>query len=268
MGKTYHPYHLVNPSPWPLSISIALLGVTVGAVMYFHSFSKGINLLLSCLLFVVILASFWWRDIIREGTYLINHTTEVLAGLRLGFILFIVSEIMFFFSFFWAYFHSALSPNIEIGSQWPPYGLEIIGLKLPIVNTLILLTSGATITVAHLTLLQGFKQETIEALLVTIVLALVFTGIQIFEYSHAPFSFSDGVYGSVFYILTGFHGLHVLIGTIFILVQLVRVIREQITPASHLGFEASAWYWHFVDVVWLLLFVIVYVFSSSILNFI
>jgi cytochrome c oxidase subunit 3 len=266
MGKNYHPYHLVNPSPWPISVSAALLGVTIGAVMFFHAFTRGIYLLLFSLVLVAILSSFWWRDLIREGTYLKNHTKEVLAGLRLGFILFIVSEVMFFFSFFWAYFHSSLSPNIEIGSQWPPFALEVISLKLPIVNTLILLTSGATITVAHLAIIRSKKQQAIEALLVTILLALIFTAIQVYEYRNAPFSFSDGVYGSVFYILTGFHGLHVLIGTIFIIVQLVRVIREHLRPDSHLGFEAAAWYWHFVDVVWLLLFIIVYVYGSNVIG--
>jgi heme/copper-type cytochrome/quinol oxidase subunit 3 len=173
---------------------------------------------------------------------------------------------MFFFSFFWAYFHSSLSPNIEIGSQWPPYGLNVISLKLPIVNTIILLSSGATITLAHLNLIRGNKQETIEAMLVTLVLAIIFTGIQVYEYSNAPFSFSDGVYGSVFYILTGFHGLHVIIGTIFIFIQLIRIIKNHFTKTEHLGFEAASWYWHFVDVVRLLLFVIVYVYGSKLLQ--
>jgi len=260
-----HPFHLVNPSPWPISVSAALLGLTIGSAMYFHSFNKGIYLVVISFIFVALLAGFWWRDLIREGTYLRNHTLEVLAGLRLGFILFIVSEVMFFFSFFWAYFHSSLSPNIEIGSQWPPYALEVIGLTLPIVNTVILLTSGATITVAHLAILRGKKQVAIEALIVTLVLALIFTAIQAYEYRHAPFSFSDGIYGSVFYMLTGFHGIHVIIGTIFIFVQFIRLTKDHMLKNSHLGFEASAWYWHFVDVVWLLLFLIVYAYGGNVL---
>lgn len=264
--KNRHPYHLVNPSPWPLSVSISLLGVTIGAAMFFHSFQKGLHLLLFSLVLLAFLTTFWWRDLVREGTYLTNHTKAVSAGLRLGFLLFIVSEVMFFFSFFWAYFHSSLSPNIEIGSQWPPYGLNVISLKLPIVNTIILLSSGATITLAHLNLIRGNKQETIDAMLVTLLLAVVFTIIQVYEYSHAPFSFSDGVYGSVFYILTGFHGLHVIIGTIFIFVQFIRIIKNHFTKTEHLGFEAASWYWHSVDVVWLLLFVIVYVYGSRFLT--
>jgi len=260
-----HPYHLVNPSPWPISVSAALLGLTIGGVMFFHSFIYGINIIYFSFIMLATLAGFWWRDLIREGTYLRNHTKEVLSGLRLGFILFIVSEVMFFFSFFWAYFHSSLSPNIEIGSQWPPYALEVIGLSLPIVDTIILLTSGATITVAHLAIIRQKKQIAIDSMIATIVLALVFTAIQAYEYCHAPFSISDGVYGSVFYMLTGFHGIHVIIGTIFITVQFFRLIKDHLLPNSHLGFEASAWYWHFVDVVWLLLFVIVYAYGSNLL---
>jgi len=261
-----HQFHLVNPSPWPISVSVVLLSLTISAVMFFHSFTFGIYLLNFSLVLLCILTGFWWRDLIREGTYLKNHTSKVLAGLRLGFILFIVSEVMFFFSFFWAYFHSSLSPNIEIGSQWPPYALEVISLKLPIVNTLILLTSGATITCAHLAIIRNKKEIAIESLLVTVILALIFTAIQVYEYRNAPFSISDGVYGTVFYLLTGFHGLHVIIGTTFIIVQLIREIKEHFTPNSHLGFEAAAWYWHFVDVVWLLLFIIVYVFGSDLLS--
>jgi cytochrome c oxidase subunit 3 len=235
-----HPFHLVSPSPWPLLVSVNLLGLTLGAVLFFHSFPLGLYLLSFSFVFIACLAAFWWRDLIREGTYMAYHTKEVISGLRLGFILFIVSEVMFFFSFFWAYFHSSLSPNIEIGSQWPPFGLEVMSLKLPIVNTIILLSSGATITVAHISLLLNKKEEAIEALLVTLALALLFLGIQKYEYSHAPFSISDGIFGSVFYMLTGFHGLHVLIGTIFIFVQLVRVIKDHFTPNNHLGFETSA----------------------------
>jgi len=258
-----HPFHLVNPSPWPISVSASLLGLTIGGVLFFHNFVNGLNLIFFSFLMVCLLAGFWWRDVIREGTYLRFHSYSVLVGLRLGFILFIVSEIMFFFSFFWAYFHSSLSPNVEIGSQWPPYSLEVIGLSLPVVNTIILLTSGATITLAHLAILRKNKTIAIEAMISTIVLALIFTGIQGYEYCNSPFSISDGVYGSVFFMLTGFHGLHVFIGTIFILVQFFRLIKDQLLPESHLGFEASAWYWHFVDVVWLLLFVIVYAHGSN-----
>jgi len=240
--------------------------MAIGGVMIFHSFSKGIYIFLFSFVLVVLLASLWWRDLIREGTYLKNHTKAVLSGLRLGFILFIVSEVMFFFSFFWAYFHSSLSPNIEIGSQWPPYGFDVISLKLPAVNTLILLSSGCTITLCHIYLIQGNKERAIEALLVTLLLALIFSAIQVYEYSNAPFSISDGIYGSVFYILTGFHGLHVIIGTIFISIQLIRIIKNQLKTPNLMGFDFSAWYWHFVDIIWLGLFVIVYIYGGNIIH--
>jgi len=230
--------------------------------MYFHGYNNALHTLALGFLLLIALFSCWCRDIIREGTYLRYHTREVLTGLRLGFILFILSEVMFFFSFFWAYFHSSLSPSIQIGSQWPPYSLSVIGLTLPVVNTVILLTSGAAITVAHMAILRSNKVIAAEAMIATVVLALIFTGIQAYEYMHAPFSISDGVYGSVFYMLTGFHGLHVIIGTIFIIVQFVRLTKDHFLPHSHLGFEASAWYWHFVDVVWLMLFIIVYAYGS------
>jgi len=174
-------------------------------------------------------------------------------------------KLCFFFSFFWAYFHSSLSPNPEIGSLWPPYALQVIGLSLPIVNTIILLTSGATITLAHLAILRTNKIIAIEAMISTIVLAVIFTAIQGYEYVNAPFSISDGIYGSVFFMLTGFHGLHVIIGTIFITIQFIRLLKDHLLPESHLGFEASAWYWHFVDVVWLLLFIIVYAHGSNLI---
>jgi cytochrome c oxidase subunit 3 len=257
-----HPFHLVNPSPGLSTVSTSLLGLTIGSVMFFHGYSLGIFLITFSFILLATLAGFWWRDLIREGTYLRYHTRAVLSGLRLGFILFIVSEVMFFFSFFWAYFHSSLSPNIEIGSQWPPYALTVIGLTLPIVNTVILLSSGASITVAHLAILRSNKPLAIDAMLATVLFALIFTAIQAYEYRHAPFSISDGIYGSVFYMLTGFHGIHVIIGTIFIIIQFVRLTKDHFRPNSHLGFEASAWYWHFVDVVWLLLFIIVYAYGS------
>jgi cytochrome c oxidase subunit 3 len=257
-----HTFHLVNPSPWPLTVSAALLGVTVGGVLFFHEYTLGFYLLVFSLALVLVLASFWWRDVFREGIYLKHHTFKVVASLRLGFILFIVSEIMFFFSFFWAYLHNFLSPAIEIGSQWPPFDLETISIKLPLVNTITLLSSGATATLAHIHLINNKKQPAIEALIVTVILASIFTAIQVFEYCHAPFSFSDGIYGSVFYILTGFHGIHVLIGTIFIVIQTIRLIKNHFKADSHLGFEMSLWYWHFVDVIWLLLFVLVYIYGG------
>lgn len=254
-----HPYHLVDPSPWPLVASIGALATTLGGVMYMHSFSGGGTLLSLGLLLVLYTMFVWWRDVIREATYLGYHTKMVQLGLRYGMILFIASEVMFFVAFFWAFFHSSLAPTIEIGAVWPPKGIEAIGpWEIPFLNTLILLSSGAAVTWAHHAILAGSQKQAIYGLVATIVLAVIFTGLQAMEYIEAPFTISDGIYGSTFYLATGFHGFHVIIGTIFLIVCCVRQFMGHFTPKHHFGFEAAAWYWHFVDVVWLFLFVSIY----------
>jgi cytochrome c oxidase subunit 3 len=201
----------------------------------------------------------WWRDVIIEGTFEGHHTQAVQKGLRLGVILFIASEVMFFFSFFWAFFHSSLAPTPEIGSVWPPLGIETIDAwGIPLLNTIILLTSGATITWAHHAIIVGSRQNILYSLILTISLAIFFTFIQAFEYIESSFTISDSVYGTTFFLLTGFHGIHVIVGTIFIIVGTFRTIKHHFTKQNHFGFEAAAWYWHFVDVVWLFLFIVVY----------
>jgi len=201
----------------------------------------------------------WWRDIVREGTMEGQHTSMVQLGRRSGMLLFIVSEVRFFFAFFWAFFWAALAPTPEIGSVWPPRGIEVLNAwEVPFLNTLILLTSGASVTWAHHGRVSGNREEAVKALRRTVGLAVAFTGLQGFEYVNASFTISDSVYGSSFYMATGFHGFHVCIGTRFLRVCLVRVYKHQRTKEHHFGFEAAAWYWHFVDVVWLFLFVAVY----------
>ncbi len=256
-----HPFHIVSVSPWPLFISVSILTTMLGLVLFF----KGIVDQMSLIMFftgffsIILVSVQWWRDVIREALFEGAHTQKVQRGLKLGFILFVISEIMLFFSFFWAFFHASLSPNIEIGCVWPPVGLFVLNpWKIPFVNTLVLLLSGATITWAHQLLAVGNYRQTISALIITINLALFFTGLQIYEYLNAPFDISDGIYGSVFFMLTGLHGLHVIVGTLFILVCLLRHIYKHFTRTHHLGFEAAIWYWHFVDVVWLFLFIFVY----------
>jgi heme/copper-type cytochrome/quinol oxidase subunit 3 len=183
----------------------------------------------------------------------------VQAGMRMGMILFIASEVMFFFGFFWAFFHAALVPVQEIGCVWPPQGIEVFNAwEVPFLNTVILLTSGATCTWAHHAIVAGDRQSAILALVFTLVLAVLFTGFQVYEYQHASFTMSDGIYGSCFFMATGFHGFHVQIGTLFLFICLIRLCRHHFTREHHFGFEAAAWYWHFVDVVWLFLFVAVY----------
>ncbi len=230
-----------------------------GSVMYFHSFKNGGFVMLLGLILVISTMIIWWRDVIREATFEGHHTKAVQVGLRYGMILFIVSEVMFFFAFFWAYFHSSLAPTVEIGSIWPPEAIHPFNpWEVPLLNTIILLSSGATVTWAHHAITTGLRFQAIYALILTIFLAVIFTALQAFEYNEAAFNISDGIYGSSFYLATGFHGFHVIIGTLFLTVCLFRVIKYHFTKTHHFGFEAAAWYWHFVDVVWLFLFVAIY----------
>ena len=254
-----HPFHLVDPSPWPIVSATGAFAATFGGVMFFHSYQGGI-FLLNLGLFIIVFGMFvWWRDVIREGTFEGQHTKQVEIGLRMGMILFIVSEIMFFFAFFWAFFYSSVNPAPEIGAIWPPKGIACFSpWEVPFLNTLILLSSGAPVTVCHNSLITGDRKLAIYSLIVTIILAITFTGFQVFEYIHASFNISDSIYGSCFYMATGFHGFHVFIGTCFLTVCLYRIYSYHFTRENHFGFEAAAWYWHFVDVVWLFLFVAVY----------
>jgi len=260
-----HPYHLVDPSPWPLVPSISCLVTAIGAAMFMHSFQNGFTIL-GLGIFMVISSMFvWWRDVIREATFTGYHTKTVQLGLRLGMILFITSEVTFFFAFFWAFFHASLSPAIEIGSIWPPVSINTFDpWGVPLLNTLVLLLSGATVTWAHHEILAGRKEQAKIGLALTLLLALTFTGFQVSEYTEASFNISDGVYGSTSFMATGSHGSHVTIGTIFSTVRFFRLSKNHFAKVHHLGFEAAAWYWHFVDVVWLFLFVTIYWWGNSI----
>jgi len=250
---------MVSRSPWPIVISLAALNTAIGAAMYMHRYKYGLILLIFGLIHVALIMGLWWRDVVREGTFEGTHTKAVQSGLKIGFILFIVSEVMFFFGFFWAFFHSSLSPAIEIGCIWPPEGIVPFNpLGIPLINTLVLLLSGATITVTHIGLVSGNFWLAINYFARTIILALLFTQLQLEEYILAPFAISDGIYGSVFYMITGLHGFHVIIGTIFMAVCFVRLYNSHFTTTHHLGFEFSAWYWHFVDVVWLFVYTFIY----------
>jgi cytochrome c oxidase subunit 3 len=257
--KIQHPFHLVDASPWPFVISFGLFFLTFGFVMYLHGYDGSSILTLTGFLIVALTMYTWFRDIVREAVYEGNHTKQVQMGLRKGVLLFIGTELSFFISFFWAFFHSALAPTPEIGSLWPPLGIETVNAwGIPLLNTIILLSSGATITWAHYSIVYGDRKNAILSLVLTISLAFIFTLIQGYEYIESNFTISDGIYGSTFYLLTGFHGFHVIVGTIFILVSTIRLINHHFTKQHHFGFEAAAWYWHFVDVVWLFLFVSVY----------
>nr|YP_010710254.1 cytochrome c oxidase subunit III [Dyscolus arauzae]WCS91695.1 cytochrome c oxidase subunit 3 [Dyscolus arauzae] len=256
-----HPYHLVDYSPWPLTGALGAMMMVSGLVKWFHQYNM--NLLMIGLLVTILTMIQWWRDITRESTFQGLHTYVVTMGLRWGMILFITSEVFFFLSFFWGFFHSSLSPAIELGNMWPPMGIETFNpLQIPLLNTLILLTSGITVTWAHHSLMENNYNQSLQGLLFTVVLGIYFTILQAFEYIESPFTIADSVYGSTFFMATGFHGLHVIIGTTFLLVCLIRHYYNHFSSIHHFGFEAAAWYWHFVDVVWLFLYISIYWWGS------
>ncbi|ESR24935.1 cytochrome c oxidase subunit 3 [Lutibaculum baratangense] len=265
----HHDYHLVDPSPWPIIGALAALVITTGGVLFMHGMGPWL-LILGALMVVFTMIS-WWRDVVREAEHGGYHTPVVQLHHRYGMILFIASEVMFFVAWFWAYFDASLFPHEAIqysrvealGGVWPPEGIETFDpWHLPLINTLILLTSGTTVTWAHHALLHNDRNGLKWGLILTIALGLIFTSVQAYEYSHAAFDFGGNIYGATFYMATGFHGAHVIIGTIFLIVCLIRALKGHFTPTHHFGFEAAAWYWHFVDVVWLFLFASIYVWGA------
>nr|YP_010947030.1 cytochrome c oxidase subunit III [Eupolyphaga hanae]WGO57826.1 cytochrome c oxidase subunit III [Eupolyphaga hanae] len=256
-----HPFHLVDKSPWPITGALGALTTMMGMIKWFHMYNQ--ELMLMGMMIMILTMIQWWRDITREGTYQGLHTKMVMKGLRWGMILFIISEIFFFISFFWAFFHSSLSPIIDIGSAWPPMGISPFNpLQIPLLNTAILLASGVTVTWAHHGLLENNYKQTYQGLSFTIILGLYFTLLQAYEYIEASFTIADSIYGSTFFVATGFHGLHVIIGTTFLFMCLLRHLVLHFSSNHHFGFEAAAWYWHFVDVVWLFLYVSIYWWGS------
>lgn len=258
-----HPFHLVSPSPWPFYTSSSLFVLAGCTALSMHNFFNGYITLTVGLILVVSSMAFWFRDIVSESTFLGDHTLAVQKGLNLGVILFIVSEALFFMAIFWAFFHSALTPTVELGAQWPPLGIEPVNpFELPLLNTVLLLSSGATITYAHHSLIKGDRVGALYGSVATVALALVFTVFQWVEYSVSSFTISDGAFGSCFYFSTGFHGFHVIIGTIFLGVALWRIFAYHLTDNHHVGFEGGLLYWHFVDFVWLVLFISIYYWGS------
>ena len=255
-----HPYHLVDPSPWPILGSFAGGALVLGIILLAH---YGIHWMLYLgIAGVLATMFFWWRDVLIESKTPGMHTPVVRIGLRYGMTLFIASEVMFFVAFFWAYFHFALYPQHVSGAavaMWPPQGvLTFDPFGLPFLNTMILLLSGCTVTWAHHSLIHGDRKGLIAGLAITVLLGISFSTFQAIEYAEAPFAFTGGVYPSTFFLATGFHGFHVFVGTCFLAVCLIRASRGSFTPHQHFGFEAAAWYWHFVDVVWLFLFTFIY----------
>ncbi len=285
-----HDYHLVDPSAWPIVGSLGAFVTAVGAIAYFQTlkgapplFGLGIFgglaiggvhipvvLILGAVLLIYTFIG-WWRDVVKESVVRADHTPVVKLGLRYGMILFIASEVMFFVAWFWAYFNSALYPHSVRLTTWPPEAIANPNLPepisiltfdpwgLPLLNTLILLTSGTTVTWAHHAIQTGNQKGAVNGLALTILLGMLFTCVQAYEYMHAAFPFAGNIYGATFFMATGFHGFHVIVGTIFLIVCWFRARAGHFTPERHFGFEAAAWYWHFVDVVWLFLFASIYV---------
>ena len=263
-----HDYHLVDPSPWPIVGSVSAFIMAVGAITWMHHM---FGTLAPIIFFVGVIGvlytmASWWVDVIREAQYKGDHTRVVQISHRYGMILFIASEVMFFVAWFWAWFNASLFPSAadSVGGVWPPHGMHVLDpFGFPLLNTLILLCSGCTVTWAHHALINGHRDGLIKGLWLTIALGILFTSIQAYEYSHAPFGFKDNIYTSAFFMATGFHGFHVIIGTTFLIVCLVRAWAGHFKPDHHFGFEAAAWYWHFVDVVWLFLFTCIYWWGAS-----
>ena len=256
-----HPYHLVDPSPWPILGAIGGGILALGTVLYMHDITAWLIPIGTILVLVTMYV--WWRDVVREADVEGHHTPIVQLGLRYGMLMFIGSEVMFFAAFFWAYFDAALFPKEAVEFTWPPPSVEVFDpFGVPFLNTLILLLSGCTVTWAHHALREGDQRNLVRGLLLTVLLGLMFPGFQVYEYAYASFGFRDGIYSSTFYMATGFHGFHVIIGTCFLAVCLFRAMAGHFKPDHHFGFEAAAWYWHFVDVVWLFLFCCIYWWGS------
>jgi cytochrome c oxidase subunit 3 len=264
-GKT-HDYHILPPDLVPLMTTIGAFTFTSGMVLFMHDMAGG-HVVPWAGLALLLAAMFSWFNKIVNEAHAGDHTPVVQLHQRYGMILFIASEVMFFVGWFWAFFDFSLFPSTlvkEIGGQWPPKGMEAVldAFDLPLLNTVILLLSGTTVTWAHHSLIHGDRDGLKKGLWLTIILGVLFSSLQAFEYAHAPFPFGQNTYGSAFYMATGFHGFHVIVGTIFLAVCLARSYRGDFTPKQHFGFEAAAWYWHFVDVVWLFLFVCIYVWGN------
>ncbi|MBR0552493.1 cytochrome c oxidase subunit 3 [Stakelama marina] len=279
-GAKNHDYHILPPSAWPLMGSMSALVMASGGIMWMHSAANAPIVFFLGVIGVLSTMYFWWTDVIAEAKAG-DHTPVVSLHLRYGMILFIASEVMFFVGWFWAFFDFSLFPSAAdvIGGQWPPKGVEVLNpFEFPLLNTFILLLSGTTVTWAHHALIHnqrggekkglwgligvGDRDGLKKGLWLTIVLGILFSCIQAYEYIHAPFAFKGLNYGASFFMATGFHGFHVIIGTIFLIVCLIRAYRGDFTPRQHFGFEAAAWYWHFVDVVWLFLYVSIYVWGG------
>lgn len=251
-----HPFHIVEERPWPIYLGLVRFFLLISLVDFF--WFSSLQFLLNLFLWIWVL-KIWRRDIIRERVWGGFHSNEVEKGLKWGMGWFITSEVFFFLAFFWGFFHFRLVPRTELGDSWPPlFIIPIMPFSIPLLNTLLLLRSGLSLTWSHHGLISGNYFSRFFGLILTIFLGVYFTILQIFEYRERFFCFYDSLYGRIFFIATGFHGAHVLIGTTLLIIVLWRLKRGNFRNNHHIGMEISRWYWHFVDVVWLFLFCCIY----------
>nr|YP_010372200.1 cytochrome c oxidase subunit 3 [Ceratovacuna keduensis]UOX27598.1 cytochrome c oxidase subunit 3 [Ceratovacuna keduensis] len=257
MMKMNQPYFILNQSPWPILMSFNMFNLMISNIMMLN---MKINLFLMINMILILMISLlWWRDIIRESTFMGKHNFYMMNLIKFSMIMFIISEAFLFISFFWNFLHNSLSPAIELGLNWPPKNINFFNPTLiPLLNTIILLMSSFTVTLTHFYLLNNNKNQTIKFLYTTIILSMYFIILQMIEYKESTFTFSDSIFGSSFFMATGFHGLHVIIGTIFLMINLIRFHNMQISFIHHISFELASWYWHFVDIIWLFLYMTFY----------
>lgn len=258
MINKYHPFHIVTLRPWPIIASIVVWAATSSSAILIgnKNVSRKIQVIRAVL---ATISSIWWADTIKERKREGEHQNKVSKGLKIGIVIFITSEVMFFTRFFWSYFHRGVRPRLEVGQRWPPTGVNRFDpTNVPLLNTLVLISSGVTVTWAHHTILKNIYKKRIVGIAITCVLGAYFSFLQYIEYKQGEFSIRDSSYGTIFFIATGFHGIHVIVGTTFLIVSAINIIKKSISKGHHNSFEIAAWYWHFVDVVWLFLYLSVY----------
>nr|ANE20367.1 cytochrome c oxidase subunit III [Aphis glycines]AOR53750.1 cytochrome c oxidase subunit III [Aphis craccivora] len=257
MMKMNQPYFILNLSPWPILMALNTFNLMISNIMIMNFKFNSISLI--NFLMIIFISMLWWRDVIRESTFQGNHNFFIMNLIKFSMILFIISEMFLFISFFWNFLHNSLAPSIELGLNWPPKNITFFNpLLIPLLNTIILLTSSFTVTLTHFYLLNNSKKKTIIFMNLTIILSMYFLILQALEYNQATFTFSDSIFGSSFYMATGFHGLHVIIGTIFLMINLLRMLKLHFSFIHHISFELAAWYWHFIDIIWLFLYMTFY----------
>lgn len=256
--KKNFPFHIVTISPWPIIASINLINLILRTILWIYL--NNLILIIINLIILILVSLIWFRDIIRERTFQGIHSLLIISIIKFRIIIFIISELFFFISFFWTFFHNSISPSIEINFSWPPLIIKFFNpFEIPLLNSIILIISGFTVTLRHYNLLNNKSKSRILNLIFTIILGFYFNLIQIFEYYNSFFCINDRIFGSIFYLSTGFHGIHVLIGTLILLYSLIRIYKNHFSSIHHINFEFSIWYWHFVDVIWLFIYIFYYI---------